>query len=117
MGASAKSSQTGKFTNRFCLDFAAFLLRLAVFQADKPFPDLDLQVNLRTKATHSCQTDKSHMRRENVTQTWLQKDAACQSKKDSGSSAAMPHVYLAGLTGQREAQLVKVNLSKPPYEE
>lgn len=57
------------------------------------------------------------MRRENVTQTWLQKDAACQSKKDSGSSAAMPHVYLAGLTGQREAQLVKVNLSKPPYEE
>uniref|UniRef100_A0A3P9II65 Cilia- and flagella-associated protein 206 n=1 Tax=Oryzias latipes TaxID=8090 RepID=A0A3P9II65_ORYLA len=74
-------------------------------------------VNLRTKATHSCQTDKSHMRRENVTQTWLQKDAACQSKKDSGSSAATPHIYLAGLTGQREAQVVKVNLSKPPYEE
>ncbi|CAB1435282.1 unnamed protein product [Pleuronectes platessa] len=40
------------------------------------------QANLRTKVTHSAQTDLSHMRRENITQTWLPKDAACQSKRD-----------------------------------
>ncbi|KAF6738277.1 UPF0704 protein C6orf165-like [Oryzias melastigma] len=33
-------------------------------------------VNLRKKVTHSSQTNQSHMRRENATQTWLQKDAA-----------------------------------------
>ncbi|RVE71057.1 hypothetical protein OJAV_G00070760 [Oryzias javanicus] len=54
-------------------------------------------VNLRKKVTHSSQTNQSHMRRENATQTWLQKDAACQSKRDGGSSAIVPHVYLAVL--------------------
>jgi hypothetical protein len=29
--------------------------------------------NLRSKVTHSMQTDKSNFRRENVTQTWLPK--------------------------------------------
>ncbi|RVE71023.1 hypothetical protein OJAV_G00070520 [Oryzias javanicus] len=74
-------------------------------------------VNLRKKVTHSSQTNQSHMRRENATQTWLQKDAACQSKRDGGSSATVPHVYLAGLIGQKEAHVVKVNLSKPAYAE
>uniref|UniRef100_A0A3B3C3U5 Cilia- and flagella-associated protein 206 n=1 Tax=Oryzias melastigma TaxID=30732 RepID=A0A3B3C3U5_ORYME len=74
-------------------------------------------VNLRKKVTHSSQTNQSHMRRENATQTWLQKDAACQSKRDCGSNATVPHVYLAGVTGQKQAHVVKVNLSKPAYED
>ncbi|CAB1435296.1 unnamed protein product [Pleuronectes platessa] len=55
------------------------------------------QANLRTKVTHSAQTDLSHMRRENITQTWLPKDAACQSKRDGESNVPRPQVYLAGL--------------------
>ncbi|XP_059211697.1 cilia- and flagella-associated protein 206 isoform X1 [Centropristis striata] len=46
--------------------------------------------DLLTKVTHSVQTDMSHMRRENVTQTWLPKDAACQSKRDGESNVPKP---------------------------
>ncbi|XP_068564404.1 cilia- and flagella-associated protein 206 [Cebidichthys violaceus] len=66
--------------------------------------------DLRTKVTHSVQTDLSHMRRENVTQTWLPKNAACQSKRDGESSTAKPQVYLAGL---RDGRLVKTDLTRP----
>ncbi|KAG8011027.1 hypothetical protein GBF38_005670 [Nibea albiflora] len=68
--------------------------------------------DLLTKQTHSTQTDLSHMRRENVTQTWLPRDAACQSKRDSGSNVPKPQVYLAGLRGQRDGQVVKTNLTR-----
>ncbi|XP_053280194.1 cilia- and flagella-associated protein 206 isoform X2 [Pleuronectes platessa] len=70
------------------------------------------QANLRTKVTHSAQTDLSHMRRENVTQTWLPKDAACQSKRDGESNVPRPQVYLAGLRGQRDGHMVKTNLTR-----
>ncbi|XP_069382963.1 cilia- and flagella-associated protein 206 isoform X2 [Paralichthys olivaceus] len=68
--------------------------------------------DLRTKVTNSAQTDLSHMRRENVTQTWLPKDAACQSKRDGESSMPKPQVYLAGLRGQRDGHMVKTNLTR-----
>lgn len=35
--------------------------------------------NLRTKATHSAQTNLSHFRRDGETQVWLPKEAATQS--------------------------------------
>ncbi|XP_060931407.1 cilia- and flagella-associated protein 206 isoform X2 [Limanda limanda] len=70
------------------------------------------QANLRTKVTHSAQTDLSHMRRENITQTWLPKDAACQSKRDGESNVPRPQVYLAGLRGQKDGHMVKTNLTR-----
>ncbi|XP_034017570.1 cilia- and flagella-associated protein 206-like isoform X2 [Thalassophryne amazonica] len=72
--------------------------------------------NLRTKATHSTQTDVSHMRRENVTQTFPHKDAACQSKVDGGSSMPRPQVYLSGLRGQKDEHMVKTNLTRSAIE-
>ncbi|XP_068433193.1 cilia- and flagella-associated protein 206 [Clinocottus analis] len=72
--------------------------------------------DLRTKLTHSMQTDMSHMRRENVTQIWLPKDAACQTKRDTASGVPKPQVYVAGLRGKRDADVVKVNLTRPVEE-
>ncbi|XP_070843425.1 cilia- and flagella-associated protein 206 [Chaetodon trifascialis] len=68
--------------------------------------------DLCTKVTHSAQTDLSHMRRENTTQTWLPKNTACQSKRDSESNMAKPQIYLTGLRGQRDRSMVKTNLSR-----
>ncbi|XP_028996301.1 cilia- and flagella-associated protein 206 isoform X2 [Betta splendens] len=68
--------------------------------------------DLLTKATHSTQTDLSHMRRENVTQTWQPKDAATQSKKDGESSVPKAQVYLAGLRGRSTGHVVKVDLTR-----
>ncbi|KAK9531841.1 hypothetical protein VZT92_011243 [Zoarces viviparus] len=69
--------------------------------------------DLRTRVTHSVQTDMSHMRRENVSQTWLPKNAACQSKRDGESNVPKPQVYLAGLRGQRDGRVVKTDLTRP----
>ncbi|KAF3844190.1 hypothetical protein F7725_013531 [Dissostichus mawsoni] len=79
------------------------------FSCVSPYSEADL----RTKETRSMQTDLSHMRRENVTQTWPPKDAATQSKRDGDSSVPRPQVYLAGLRGQRDAHVVKTNLTRP----
>ncbi|XP_032399575.1 cilia- and flagella-associated protein 206 [Etheostoma spectabile] len=68
--------------------------------------------DLLTKVTHSVQTDLSHMRRENVSQTWLPKNAASQSKRDSESNVPKPQIYLAGLRGQRDGNMVKTNLTR-----
>nr|XP_040016768.1 cilia- and flagella-associated protein 206 [Gasterosteus aculeatus aculeatus] len=68
--------------------------------------------DLRSKVTHSAQTDLSHMRRDGATQTWLPKDAACQSKRDGGSSVPKPQVYLSGLRGQRDGRVVRTNLTR-----
>ncbi|XP_039982150.1 cilia- and flagella-associated protein 206 isoform X2 [Xiphias gladius] len=68
--------------------------------------------DLLTKMTHSAQTDLSHMRRENITQTWLPKDAACQSKRDGESNVPKPQIYLAGLRGQRDGRMAKTNLTR-----
>ncbi|XP_062406850.1 cilia- and flagella-associated protein 206 [Sardina pilchardus] len=55
--------------------------------------------NLRSKVTHSVQTNLSHMRRDNVTQTYQPKDVGCQTKKDAETNVPKPKVYLAGLRG------------------
>ncbi|KAM4529968.1 cilia- and flagella-associated protein 206 [Fundulus diaphanus] len=69
--------------------------------------------NLRKTVTHSVQTDMSHMKRDNVSQTWLPKDAACQSKRDSKSNIPKPQTYMSGLRGQRNAHTLKTNLTRP----
>ncbi|XP_053193110.1 cilia- and flagella-associated protein 206 [Scomber japonicus] len=68
--------------------------------------------DLRTKVTHSTQTGLSHMRRENVTQTWPPKDAGSQCKRDGESNVPKPQIYLAGLRGQRDGDVVKTNLTR-----
>ncbi|GAA6218532.1 cilia- and flagella-associated protein 206 [Lates japonicus] len=68
--------------------------------------------DLLTKVTHSVQTDLSHMRRENITQTWPPKDAACQSKRNGESNVPKPQIYLAGLREQKEGSMVKTDLTR-----
>ncbi|XP_073348780.1 cilia- and flagella-associated protein 206 [Pagrus major] len=68
--------------------------------------------DLCTKVTHSVQTDLSHMRRENDSQTWLPKNATCQSKRDGESNVPKPQTFLAGLRGQRDANVIKTNLTR-----
>ncbi|XP_076016270.1 cilia- and flagella-associated protein 206 [Genypterus blacodes] len=67
--------------------------------------------NLRTQMTHATQTDRSHRRRDNVTQVYLPKDAACQTKRDGQSGMPRPLVYLAGLRGQRSGRVIKTDLT------
>uniref|UniRef100_A0A8C6P377 Cilia- and flagella-associated protein 206 n=1 Tax=Nothobranchius furzeri TaxID=105023 RepID=A0A8C6P377_NOTFU len=69
--------------------------------------------DLRTKATHSTQTDLSYMRRESSTQTWLPKEASTQTGKGDGSSVPRPLTYLAGLSGPKNAPLISFNLTRP----
>ncbi|XP_029902991.1 cilia- and flagella-associated protein 206 [Myripristis murdjan] len=68
--------------------------------------------NLRTKVTHSVQTNLSHMRRDNSSQTFLPKDAACQSKGDGETNVPKPQVYLAGLRQQKSGHFMKTNLTR-----
>ncbi|KAL0967306.1 hypothetical protein UPYG_G00250550 [Umbra pygmaea] len=70
--------------------------------------------NLRSKVTRSMQSNLSHMRRDNVTQTYPPKDAACQSKRDGSSNVPKPQVYLAGLRGEKAntTHMIKTNLTR-----
>uniref|UniRef100_A0A8C7F100 Cilia- and flagella-associated protein 206 n=1 Tax=Oncorhynchus kisutch TaxID=8019 RepID=A0A8C7F100_ONCKI len=70
--------------------------------------------NLRSKVTHSMQTNLSHMRRDNVTQTYHLEDVACQSKRDGNSNVPKPQVYLAGLRGgkTKTTHMIKTNLTR-----
>ncbi|XP_062857153.1 cilia- and flagella-associated protein 206 [Trichomycterus rosablanca] len=70
--------------------------------------------NLRSKVTHSMQTDLSHMRRNNSTQTFIPKDAACQTKRDGQSDVPKPQIYLAGLRGGGTSTtcMTKVDLTR-----
>lgn len=52
------------------------------------------------------------MKRENVTQTWLPKDAACQTKRDGESNVPKPLVYLMGLRGRSVGHVVKTDLTR-----
>lgn len=69
--------------------------------------------NIRARVTHATQTKMSHMRRENGTQTWLPANATSQCKRDGYSGVPRPSVYHAGLRGQKETKMVKVNLTRP----
>ncbi|KAK2883426.1 hypothetical protein Q8A67_017063 [Cirrhinus molitorella] len=66
--------------------------------------------NLRNKVTRSMQTDLSHMRRHNSTQTFLPKDASSQTKRDGESNVPKPQVYLSGLRGG--TNMMKVDLTR-----
>ncbi|XP_050993880.1 cilia- and flagella-associated protein 206 [Labeo rohita] len=66
--------------------------------------------NLRNKVTRSMQTDLSHMRRHNSTQTFLPKDAGSQTKRDGESNVPKPQVYLSGLRGGTNT--MKVDLTR-----
>lgn len=62
------------------------------------------------------QTNLSHMRRDNVSQTWLPKEATSQTMRESGSNVPNPQTYLQGLRGQRDAEVLKVDLTIPVEE-
>ncbi|XP_041105470.1 cilia- and flagella-associated protein 206 [Polyodon spathula] len=70
--------------------------------------------NLRTKVTRSMQTNLSHMRRDNISQVYLPKEAGSQTKKHGASNVPKPHIYLTGLRGQmsKTAHIVQTNLSR-----
>ncbi|XP_018599039.1 cilia- and flagella-associated protein 206 [Scleropages formosus] len=74
--------------------------------------------NLRRKVTHSMQTNLSHMRRDNVSQVYLPRDTACQTKKEGTSNVPQPQVYLAGLRGgeTKTTHFIKTNLTRPADE-
>ncbi|KAJ8026094.1 hypothetical protein HOLleu_33834 [Holothuria leucospilota] len=55
--------------------------------------------NLRTKVTHSMQTNLSNLRRDNITQVYLPKEVGSQTKQDGGSNVPKPQTFLAGLRG------------------
>ncbi|XP_043925172.1 cilia- and flagella-associated protein 206 isoform X2 [Protopterus annectens] len=70
--------------------------------------------NLRQKATHSMQTNLSHMRRDNTSQVYLPKQVGTQTKRDSASNVPKPQIYLAGLRGgmSKTTHMVKINLTR-----
>eukprot|EP00118_Oscarella_pearsei_P023763 m.288906 g.288906 ORF g.288906 m.288906 type:complete len:635 (+) comp40709_c0_seq2:427-2331(+) len=55
--------------------------------------------NLRSKMTHSTQTDSSHYRQHVSTQVYLPKDSEIQTKRVKHTSVPEPSRYLAGLRG------------------
>merc|ERR1712062_696891 len=70
--------------------------------------------NLRTKLSHSVQTNLSNMRRDNVTQVYLPKDQNTQTKTDNYSNVPQPKVFLEGLRGggmSKPTTMTKVDLT------
>lgn len=69
--------------------------------------------NLRSKITHSMQTDLSNLRRDNISQVYLPKDQHSQTKTDGSSSVPKPRTFIAGLRGIRGFRtMVKIDLTK-----
>uniref|UniRef100_A0A4W4GKE4 Cilia- and flagella-associated protein 206 n=1 Tax=Electrophorus electricus TaxID=8005 RepID=A0A4W4GKE4_ELEEL len=70
--------------------------------------------NLRRKVTRSMQTDLSHMRRANSTQTYPPKDTGTQTKREGQSNVPRPLIYLAGLRGKdgTSTRVTKVDLTR-----
>lgn len=55
--------------------------------------------NLRTKITHSVQTNLSNFRRDNDSQVYLPKNAETQTKRESSTNVPKPSTFVAGLRG------------------
>lgn len=55
--------------------------------------------NLRTRVTHSIQTNLSNMRRDTAIQVWPPKTQTTQTKEDNYTNVPRPQVFLAGLRG------------------
>lgn len=70
--------------------------------------------NLRTRITHSMQTNLSNFRRDNVSQVYLPKDEITMTLGDNYSNVEKPQTYLAGLRGcgmEKPTQMTKVDLT------
>ena len=61
-------------------------------------------VNLRSKRTHSTQTNSSHFRRENEVQTYEQKEGSTNTVKDAKTQAPKTISYMTGLRGRPTKQ-------------
>ena len=87
-----------------------------------------MQANLKSKLTHSAQTNLSHYKRENYSQVYEQRlifflnpfvifiqnfirQSATQTKKDGSSSVPRPAVYISGLRGKQNFDQVTLTLS------
>jgi len=55
--------------------------------------------NLRTKLTHSMQTDLSNYKRDNDTQVYLPKNVETQTKRENSTNVPKPSTFIAGLRG------------------
>jgi len=70
--------------------------------------------NLRTRITHSMQTNLSNFRRDNVSQVYLPKDQLTMTLGDNYSNVEKPQTYLAGLRGcgmETSTTMTKVDLT------
>ncbi|KAL7749010.1 hypothetical protein RI367_005659 [Sorochytrium milnesiophthora] len=56
-------------------------------------------VNLRTKVTHSTQTNTSHFKRDSETQAYPQSESHTQTRRDNATSMPQRVQYIAGLRG------------------
>ncbi|KAI6657656.1 hypothetical protein LOD99_399 [Oopsacas minuta] len=68
--------------------------------------------NLRTKITHSTQTDLSNFRRENDTQVYLPKDKWTQSTREKMTTVPKPSTFVTGLRGKGQPHAT-VNFTIP----
>ena len=68
--------------------------------------------NLRTKITHSCQTELSNFRRENETQVYLPKEKWTQSTREKLTAVPKRNTFISGLRGKDTAHAV-VDFSIP----
>ncbi|KAK2846210.1 hypothetical protein Q7C36_011064 [Tachysurus vachellii] len=70
--------------------------------------------NLRSQVTRSMQTDLSHTRRHNATQTFAMKDSASQTKRDGSSNVPKPQIYLAVLRrgASPTAHMTKIDITR-----
>lgn len=81
-------------------------------------------VNMRLKQikTHSCQTDKSHFRRDNGTQYWLKQPlpdgtmpgTEAQTGIDRSTNVPITKKYIAGLRGKPNDKVTVVSLTFDP---
>ncbi|XP_033756779.1 cilia- and flagella-associated protein 206-like [Pecten maximus] len=70
--------------------------------------------NLRTRITHSVQTNLSNMRRDTAIQVWPPKENTTQTKTDAYTNVPRPQVFLAGLRGggmTTSTEMKKVDLT------
>jgi hypothetical protein len=67
--------------------------------------------NLRYKKTHSAQTDLSHFRRENETQTYLPKTQGTQQDHSTGTNPIRHMQYVAGLRGHPDQKMTVMNMT------
>jgi len=69
--------------------------------------------NLRTKLTHSMQTDLSNYKRDNDTQVYLPKNVETQTKRENSTNVPKPSTFIAGLRGceSTRTKMTKVDLT------